>query len=82
MTIIVTNRKDSGIYETIYTEKACCILFIKIKYLLKGYDVWAIPTIGMARLWYNLTGKGIYKGINVFFEKYIPGSNQITHYNY
>ena len=42
------------------------------------FNVGAFPTIWMAKLWYKFTGKGIYRGTNVSFEKYIPGSDQIT----
>ena len=54
------------------------MLWIKIQYLIKGYRVWAFPTLWMAKIWYKFTGKGIYKGTNVSFEKFIPGSDQIT----
>jgi hypothetical protein len=79
MRIIISNY--SSFYESIHTEDAPCMLWIKLKYHLKGYRVWAFPTLWMAKLWYKFTGKSIYRGTNVSFEKYILGSDQITYWS-
>lgn len=78
MTIIISDT--SGSYERIYTRETRSMLLIKIRYQLKGYRVWAFPTIWMARIWYKITGKGIYRGTNISFEKRIPGSDQVTYW--
>lgn len=75
MRVIVSSYRNS--YEFIHTEDAICMLFIKIKYIYKGYTVFAIPPMWFAKIWYKFTGKGIYKGTNVHFEKVIQGSDQI-----
>lgn len=54
------------------------MFLLKLKYQCKGYKVWAFPTLWMARVWYKLTGKRIYLGTNISFEKYVPGTDQIT----
>lgn len=67
----------SGSYESIYTIETRSIFLLKLKYQLKGYRVWAIPPFWLAKMWYKLFKKPIYKGTNVSFEKSIPGSDQI-----
>lgn len=79
MRIIVSNYR--GFYESIYTEDAPFMLWIKIKYQLKGYRVWAFPTMWMAKLYFRFFKKGIYRGTNVSFEKYVKDSDQITHWS-
>jgi hypothetical protein len=78
MEIIISDTR--GYYESIHTEEAMCILALKIKYAFKGYRVWSIPTIWMSGLWFNITGRRIYKGRNITFEKRIPGSDQVTYW--
>lgn len=78
MTVIVSDT--SSFYERIYTVETRSMFLLKLRYQLKGYRVWAFPTLWMARVWYKLTGKGIYKGINITFEKHIPGSDQVTYW--
>lgn len=75
MRVIISDY--SNFYERIYTVDAHSMFLLKLKYLFRGYRVWAFPTLWMARIWYKLTGKGIYRGTNVRFEKYISGSDQI-----
>jgi len=67
-------------YEWITTRDTYSLLLLKFKYMRDGYRVFAFPTMKMARLWYVLTGKGIYKGTNVRFERYVPGTGQITYH--
>jgi hypothetical protein len=79
MTIIVSNY--AGSYESIHTEEALCILHIKLRYLLKGYKPWPNMPLWFAILYNKYTGKtGFYRTANVFFEKHIPGSDQITYW--
>jgi len=76
MRIIISDY--SGFYERIHSVETKSLFLLKLKYQLKGYRVWCFPTLWMARLakkWFN---KRIYKGTNVSFEKYVPGSDQIT----
>ena len=77
MTIIVYNYK--GFYEEIHTERSLCILTLKLKYLLKGYRVFSMP-IKLAFLIHKYTGKKVFFTADVFFEKYKPGSDQITYW--
>ena len=67
-------------YESITTEETYFLWLLKLQYMRKGYMVYAFPTMWMAKIYYKFTGKGIYKGTNVTFEKYIPGSGQITYW--
>lgn len=78
MRVIISDT--SGFYERIYTVDTNSMFLLKLKYQLKGYRVWAFPTLWMARIWYKLTGKGIYRGVNLTFEKYVPGTDQITYW--
>ena len=68
----------SSFYERIYTVETKSLFLLKLKYQFKGYKVWAFPTLWMARLWYKFTGKGIYRGTNISFEKFDPTKDQIT----
>ena len=74
--VIISDR--SNFYERIYTVDTRSMFLLKLKYQFKGYRVWAFPTLWMARIYYKFKGKGIYRGTNVSFEKYVPGSDQIT----
>lgn len=78
MTVIVSDY--SGFYESINTVETKSMFLLKVQYLFKGYRVWAFPTMWMARIWYKVTGKGIYRGTNVSFEKYVPGTDQVTYW--
>lgn len=78
MRIIVSNYR--GHYESIHTEESVCMLFIKIKYLFKGYTVWSFPSIWMAKQIHRFTGLRTYKGTNISFEKFVPGSDQVTYW--
>ena len=78
ITVIISDTSD--LYERVYTRNTRSMFLLKLKYQLKGYRVWAFPTVWMARICYNLTGKRIYRGVNMQFEKHIPGSDQITHW--
>lgn len=77
-TIIISDYSSS--YESIHTEEVLSLFWLKVRYLRKGYRVWAFPTMWMASIWYKLFKKGIYKGTNISFEKHIPGSDQITYW--
>lgn len=77
MRVIVSDY--SGFYECINTVETKSMFLLKLKYQLKGYRVWAFPTLWMCLIWYKCTGKRIYyRGCNVSFEKYVPGTDQIT----
>lgn len=76
MRVIISNY--SGTYESIHTVETKSMFLLKLKYQLKGYRVWSFPTLWMAKLAYKWFGKRIYKGTNISFEKFIPGTDQIT----
>jgi hypothetical protein len=78
MKVIVSDY--SGYYECINTVETKSMFLLKVRYQVKGYRVWSFPTMWMARIWYNITGKRIYRGTNVSFEKYVPGTDQITYW--
>lgn len=78
MRVIVSDY--SGFYESINTVETKSMFLLKVQYLFKGYRVWAFPTMWMARIWYKVSGNGIYRGTNVSFEKYVPGSDQVTYW--
>lgn len=78
ITVIISDT--SNFYERIYTVETRSMFLLKLKYQLKGYKVWAFPTIWMARIYHKLTGKAIYRGVNMIFDKYVPGSGQITYW--
>lgn len=67
-------------YEKIVTRETYFLWLLKLKYMREGYMVYAFPTMWMAKIYYKFTGKGIYKGTNVTFEKRIPGSDQVTYW--
>jgi hypothetical protein len=79
MTVIISDC--SSYYESIYTVETYSMLLLKLKYHFKGYRVWCFPSIRLALLIFKLTGKRTYKGTNVSFEKYVPGTDQITHWS-
>jgi hypothetical protein len=66
-------------YEWITTKDTYSLLFLKYQYMRKGYCVWDYP-MWLATFVYKYTNKKILRGINASFEKYIPGSDQITYY--
>lgn len=71
----------SNFYERIHTVETKSMFLLKLRYQFKsGYRVWAFPTITMARIWYKLTKKPIYRGTNVSFEKFDPNKDQITYW--
>ena len=76
-TFIVSTYNNS--YEWITTKDTRSLLFLKLKYWRDGHRVWDYP-LWLARLVYKITGKGILRGKTVTFEKYIPGSDQITYH--
>jgi len=78
-TYIVTTYNT---YEFITTRDTYSLLFLKLQYMRKGYRVFVFPTLWMAKLWSQLTRKMVYwQGPDVTFEKYIPGSDQITYHS-
>jgi len=80
MKVIISDY--SGYYERIYTVETKSIFLLKLKYqFIKRYTVWCFPTLTMAKLAHRWFGKSIYKGSNVSFEKFIPGSDQITNWS-
>jgi hypothetical protein len=79
MTIIVSDY--SGYYESIHTEEALCILHIKLRYMFKGYKVFSFTPMWLVKLIHSITGKSIYMETNVGFEKFKPGTGQITHWS-
>lgn len=76
MRVIISDY--SGNYESIHTVETKSMFLLKVKYRLKGYRVWCFPTLWMAKLAHKWFGVRIYRGTNVSFEKFIPGSDQIT----
>lgn len=80
MTVIISDY--TGHYEKIYTVECKSMFLLKLKYQFfkRGYRVWAFPTLWMAKLAYKYFNKSIYQGTNVSFEKYIPGTDQITYW--
>lgn len=79
MTVIISDC--SGYYESIYTVKTRSMFLLKLKYQCKGYNVWCFPTLWMAKLAYKWFGKSIYKGTNISFERFVKGTDQITHWS-
>jgi len=67
-------------YEWITTRDSYSVLFLMLEYYRKGYRVWEYP-MWFAMLVYKLTGKGIIKGRTAIFERYVPGSDQITYHS-
>jgi hypothetical protein len=66
-------------YEWITTKDTYSLLLLKYSYLINGYRVWDYP-LWFARLVYKITGKGIMKGRTATFERYVPGTGQITYH--
>lgn len=66
-------------YESITTKKTYFLWFLKLQYMRKGYRVWDYP-IWLAKLVYKYTGKPILRGRSAVFDKYVPGSDQITYW--
>ena len=67
-------------YEWITTRDTYSLLLLMYKYHRQGYRVWDYP-MWFAKLVYKITGKGILRGRTATFEKYIPGSDQITYHS-
>jgi hypothetical protein len=76
-TYIVSTYINS--YEWITTKDTYSLLLLKWSYYANGYRVWDYP-LWFGKLVYKITGKGIMKGRTAVFEKYIPGSDQITYH--
>jgi hypothetical protein len=68
-------------YEWITTVDAYCKLELMIRYHFKGYVVWDYPIwlVIFAKKRLNITLNWGNKNAN--FERYIPGSDQVTYYN-
>ena len=67
-------------YEWITTRDTYSLWLLMYKYHRQGYRVWDYP-MWFAKLVYKITGKGILRGRTATFEKYIPGSDQITYHS-
>lgn len=67
-------------YEWITTRDTYSLWLLMYKYHRQGYRVWDYP-MWFAKLVYKITGKGILRGRSATFEKYIPGSDQITYHS-
>ena len=76
-TYIVTTYDN---YEFITTRDAYCKAQLMLQYAKEGYKVWDYP-IWVAQLVYKLFKKPILRGVNVNFEKFVPGTGQITYYH-
>ena len=66
-------------YEWITTRDTYSLLFLKLQYMYNGWKVWDYP-MWLVKLVYKYTGKSIFRGTDVTFEKYVPGSDQITYH--
>lgn len=66
-------------YEWITTRDTYSLLLLKLQYMKNGHRVWDYP-MWLAKLVYKFTGKGILKGRTAVFEKYVPGTGQITYH--
>lgn len=67
-------------HEFIHTEDTYCKLQLILKYYRKGYRVWDYP-IWMAKFFKVYFGISLNWGNrNVYFEKYILGTDQVTWY--
>lgn len=76
-TYIVTTL-DS--YEHITTRDAYCKAQLMIQYAKQGYKVWDYP-MWFGKLFYKLFKKPILRGTDAKFEKFVPGTGQITYYH-
>lgn len=79
MKVIVSNY--AGTYEAIHTVEARSMFLLKLKYWWKGYRVWQFPSIRVAMFLYKHFKINVYRECNVTFEKYIPGTDQVTHWS-
>lgn len=70
--VYIVSNYSSG-WESINTERGC-LLFLKLKYAVKGYRVFQ-----SLKFIYKITKKQL-KGNDVFFERYVKGSKQVTFY--
>jgi len=77
-TFIISNY--SSFYERIYTEDSYCLLFLKIKYLFKGYRVFTLPLYIILFFDKHFNIRLPY-GTNISFEKFIKGTDQCTWLN-
>lgn len=75
MTVIISNTR--GYYESIHTEETYSVLFTKVKYLFKGYRVWDPMPFWLGKMLYRWFGLRTF-GVNVTFEKFVPGTDQCT----
>lgn len=66
-------------YEWITTKNTYFLWLLKLEYMKKGYNTWNYP-MWFIMLVFKYTGKSIFRDVNVRFEKYIPGSDQITYW--
>lgn len=66
-------------YEWITTRDTYSLWLLMYQYWREGYRVLDYP-LWFARLVYKITGKGILRGRTATFEKYIPGTDQITYH--
>lgn len=66
-------------YEWITTKDTYSLLLLKLKYMREGYVVWNYP-MWLIKFVLKYTGKSIYRNVDAHFEKYIPGSDQITYH--
>jgi hypothetical protein len=69
-------------YEWINTEDAYFKLFLLIKYLFKGWQVFGfnINTVIFFKRHFNIVLPSRY-GKNCFIERFVPGTDHITYYN-
>ncbi len=66
-------------YEWITTRDTYSLLLLKLKYMKEGYRVFTFP-LWFVKAWYKITSRSIYKSKTAVFEKYVPGSDQITYH--
>ena len=66
-------------YESITTKKTYFLWLLKLEYMKKGYNVWNYP-MWFIMLVFKYTGKSIFRDVNVTFEKFVPGSGQVTYW--
>jgi hypothetical protein len=67
-------------YEWITTKDTYSLLLLKLEYVRQGYNVWNYP-MWLIRFVHKHTGKNIFRDVDASFEKYVPGSDQITHWS-
>lgn len=66
-------------YEWITTKDTYSLLLLKLEYMRNGYIVWNYP-MWLIKFVHKHTGKSIYRNVDAHFEKYVPGSDQITYH--